>query len=97
VCLSVAGVPCVSDFYDNFVRLCCICLFICADAYTCANAFEQILEELTPKLHKAMRGFCDNHGFPLSKLIKTKAAADFVYIVMKPLEWFFLVGVYFLQ
>ncbi|MDR3072354.1 MAG: hypothetical protein LBU41_02555 [Clostridiales Family XIII bacterium] len=59
-----------------------------------ANAFEQILEERTPKLHKAVRGFYDAHGFPLSKLIQTKVAADFVYIAMKPLEWFFLVTLY---
>ena len=59
-----------------------------------ANAFEQILEERTPKLHKTVRSFYDTHGFPLSKLIKTKAAADFVYIVMKPLEWLFLIALY---
>lgn len=61
-----------------------------------ANAFEQILEERTPKLHKAVRRFYDNYGFPLSKLIKTKAMADFIYIVMKPLEWFFLMTLYLL-
>lgn len=59
-----------------------------------ANAFEQILEERTPKLHQTIRSFYDAHGFPLSRLIKTKAAADFVYIVMKPLEWFFLITLY---
>lgn len=59
-----------------------------------ANAFEQVSEERTPKLHKAIRSFYDDHGFPLSKLIKTKATADFVYIVMKPLEWFFLITLY---
>lgn len=59
-----------------------------------ANAFEQILEERIPKTHRAIRKFYDTHGFPLSKLIKTKTAADFVYIVMKPLEWFFLIILY---
>ena len=61
-----------------------------------ANAFEQLLEELTPKFHKAVRGFYNTHGFPLSKLIKTKAAADGVYILMKPLEWMFLITLYLL-
>ena len=59
-----------------------------------ANAFEQILEERTPKIHKAVRNFYDTHGFPLSKLIKTRSMADFVYIIMKPLEWLFLIILY---
>jgi hypothetical protein len=59
-----------------------------------ANAFEQILEERTPKLHKMVRYVYDHCGFSLSQHIKTKAAADIVYIVMKPLEWFFLLVLY---
>ncbi len=59
-----------------------------------ANAFEQVLEEKTPRFHKAVRGFYDKYGFPISKLIKTKLAADTVYILMKPLEWVFLFVLY---
>lgn len=59
-----------------------------------ANAFEQILEERTPRFHKAVRTFYDRYGFPLSKLIRTKFAADVVYILMKPLEWIFLFVLY---
>ena len=59
-----------------------------------ANAFEQILEERTPKFHKAVRHFYATYGFPLSRIIKTKAAADIVYILMKPLEWIFLIVIY---
>jgi len=59
-----------------------------------ANAFEQILEERIPKFHKVVRKIYDIHGFPLSKLIKTKAVADIVYIAMKPLEWMFLMALY---
>jgi len=59
-----------------------------------ANAFEQILEERVPKIHRVIRRFYDRHGYPLSRLIRTKAAADAVYIVMKPLEWFFLLVLY---
>ena len=59
-----------------------------------ANAFEQVLEERTPKLHRAVRGFYDKYGFPVAKLIRTKLAADIVYILMKPLEWFFLITLY---
>ena len=59
-----------------------------------ANAFEQVLEERTPNMHKAVRGFYDAHGFPLSKTIKTKVAADVIFIAMKPLEWIFLAVLY---
>lgn len=59
-----------------------------------ANAFEQILEERTPGFHRAVRHFYDTYGFPVSRLIRTKAAADVVYLLMKPLEWIFLVVIY---
>lgn len=59
-----------------------------------ANAFEQILEERTPKLHKHIRGFYDKYGFPISKWIHSKYAADFIYFIMKPLEWLFLIVLY---
>lgn len=59
-----------------------------------ANAFEQVLEERTPRFHKAVRGFYDKYGFPVARLIRTSLAADIVYIVMKPLEWIFLIVLY---
>lgn len=59
-----------------------------------ANAFELVLEERTPRLHKAIRGFYDRHGLPIAKKIRTKFSADLVYIIMKPLEWFFLIVLY---
>lgn len=59
-----------------------------------ANAFEQILEERTPHFHRAVRHFYDTYGFPIAKLIRTKGAADIVYILMKPLEWLFLAVLY---
>lgn len=59
-----------------------------------ANAFEQILEEKTPRMHRAIRNFYDKHGYPLAKHIKTKAAADTVYFIMKPLEILFLLVLY---
>lgn len=59
-----------------------------------ANAFEQVLEERTPKFHKRVRHFYDTYGFPIAKLIKTKTAADIVYFIMKPLEWIFLIVIY---
>lgn len=59
-----------------------------------ANAFEQILEERTPQFHKCVRHLYDTYGFPIAKLIRTKTAADIVYLLMKPLEWFFLIVLY---
>lgn len=59
-----------------------------------ANAFEQILEEKTPRFHKIVRGIYDAYGFPIAKLIRSKEAADVVYILMKPAEWFFLAVLY---
>ena len=59
-----------------------------------ANAFEQLLEERTPRLHRAVRGLYDRCGYPIAKHIRTKAAADIVYLLMKPLEWLFLAALY---
>ena len=59
-----------------------------------ANAFENILEEYTPTIHKIIRYIYDKYGYPLSKHINTKFSADIVYILMKPLEWIFLVVLY---
>ena len=46
------------------------------------------------KLHKRIRGFYDKYGFPISKLIHSKYVADFIYFIMKPLEWLFLIVLY---
>ncbi|MEK5067935.1 DUF6688 domain-containing protein [Sporosarcina sp. FSL K6-1508] len=59
-----------------------------------ANAFENIIEQYTPNLHKRIRLFYDTYGYPISKHIQTKWSADIVYLLMKPLEWLFLVVLY---
>lgn len=59
-----------------------------------ANAFEQLLSERAPHLHRAIRSFYDKTGYPIAKHIKTPLAADIVYITMKPLEWLFLTVLY---
>lgn len=61
-----------------------------------ANAFEQLLSERAPHLHRAIRSFYDKTGYPIAKHIKTPLAADIVYITMKPLEWLFLLVLYLL-
>nr|WP_304580605.1 DUF6688 family protein [uncultured Acetatifactor sp.] len=59
-----------------------------------ANAFEQVLEERTPRLHRALRNFYDKYGFPVARCIRSPYAADLIYYLMKPLEWFFLAVLY---
>jgi hypothetical protein len=59
-----------------------------------ANAFEQLLEEKTPHFHRKIRRFYDTYGYPISKHINTAFAADVVYVLMKPLEWFFVLVIY---
>ncbi len=60
-----------------------------------ANAFENVLEEKTPKVHRAIRNFYDKYGFPIADLIRPhKIACDITYYIMKPLEWIFLIVLY---
>lgn len=59
-----------------------------------ANAFEQLLEERTPRFHRAVRKFYDTYGYPISRHIHTPLAADIVYLMMKPLEWLFAAVLY---
>ncbi|MFC4620030.1 DUF6688 family protein [Camelliibacillus cellulosilyticus] len=59
-----------------------------------ANAFEHLLEDYLPKCHRAIRRLYDHYGYPLSKHIKTARSANVVYLLMKPLEWFFLLILY---
>ena len=59
-----------------------------------ANAFEQILEERTPGFHRRVRYIYDTYGFPIAKMIHSPYIADIVYLLMKPLEWLFLIVLY---
>lgn len=59
-----------------------------------ANAFEDIIHEKLPRFHKLVRGAYDKYGYPISKHITTPRRADVVYILMKPLEWAFLIFLY---
>jgi hypothetical protein len=59
-----------------------------------ANAFEQVLQEKTPKFHRVIRSIYDNIGYPISKHMRSKYLADIIYVLMKPVEWIFLVILY---
>jgi hypothetical protein len=60
-----------------------------------ANAFESLIETKFPKTHHLIRKNYDKYGYPLSKRITSRFGANLTYITMKPLEWFFLVFIYF--
>ena len=59
-----------------------------------ANAFEQILEEKVPSIHRPIRKFYDTYGFPIANMIHSTYAADLIYLLMKPAEYFFLLVLY---
>lgn len=59
-----------------------------------ANAFEEVISDRLPRCHRIIRDFYDQYGFDLAKRIKTKCAADVVWILMKPLEWVLLAVIY---
>lgn len=59
-----------------------------------ANAFEELIEEASPRLHRIIRRFYDQYGYPLSKKINTPQKSNLVYRLMKPLEYFFLLCLY---
>lgn len=59
-----------------------------------ANAFEQVLEEKTPRFHRFLRRNYDRYGYPFAKHIKKKWAMDLIYYLMKPMEWIFLLVLY---
>lgn len=59
-----------------------------------ANAFEELLTESLPRIHRWIRGVYDRYGYPISRHIRTKVSADVVYLLMKPLEYLFLAVLY---
>lgn len=59
-----------------------------------ANAFEDLIAERAPRLHKVIRKTYDRVGLPISKYINTKRRSNTVYFIIKPLEWLFLLVLY---
>lgn len=60
-----------------------------------ANAFENVLEEKAPRFHRVVRGAYDRYGLPVADVIRhSRLACDVTYLVMKPLEWLFLLVLY---
>jgi hypothetical protein len=59
-----------------------------------ANAFEEMVQDFSPKLHSVIRKAYDKYGYNISKKINTIRLSNITYILMKPLEWFFLICLY---
>lgn len=59
-----------------------------------ANAFEELIQDLSPGCHQFIRRNYDKYGFNLSLKINTERASNITYLLMRPLEWFFLVFLY---
>jgi len=62
-----------------------------------ANAFEELLEQRLPGLHRPIRALYNKVGDFIHRyygVFNNKWVADLVYLVMKPLEWFFVVVLY---
>ena len=59
-----------------------------------ANAFEELIQRSIPKLHRIIRKAYDDYGYQLSAKITTPWSSTLTYLLMKPLEYLFLLILY---
>lgn len=70
---------------------------ICTRQLLVSNAFEDLLQEKFPKSHRSIRSHYNKVGSFIHKyyhFFNIKWVSDIVYILMKPLEWIFLLVLY---
>jgi len=70
---------------------------ICNRQLLVSNAFEELIEQRFPWLHSIIRKNYDKVGDFIHRngdIFSNKYFADFIYVVMKPLEWIFLIVLY---
>jgi len=70
---------------------------ICNRQLLVSNAFEELMEQKIPKIHKVIRHNYNKVGNVVHRhygIFNNKLVADAVYVFMKPLEWFFLLVLY---
>ena len=70
---------------------------ICNRQLLIANAFEELIEQKLPKSHRIIRHQYNKIGFVIHRhyhIFNNKFISDFIYILMKPLEIFFLLTIY---
>lgn len=62
-----------------------------------SNAFEELIQEKAPWIHKVIRrvyNYLGGNVFKLYDALSNKWISDFTYVAMKPLEFFFLFTLY---
>lgn len=70
---------------------------ICNRQLLVSNAFEELIQEGAPRLHRFIRGRYDRVGSFVHRhfiWFDRKWVADVIYLLMKPLEWGFLLVLY---
>jgi len=70
---------------------------VCNRQLLISNAFEELLQERLPWFHRPIRKCYNRIGNSIHRhywLFKYKLVSDLIYILMKPLEWFFLCTLY---
>ena len=70
---------------------------ICNRQLLISNAFEDLIQDKLPFLHKPIRRQYNKVGNFIHRyyyIFNNKFLSDFIYILMKPLEWFFLLTLY---
>jgi hypothetical protein len=70
---------------------------ICNRQLLVSNAFEQLVQQKLPFMHKPIRKAYNHVGNLVHRyygIFNNKYVADAVYILMKPLEWFFILVLY---
>ncbi len=73
---------------------------VCNRQLLISNAFEEVLEQKTPKLHSFIRRNYNKVGNKIHKhyhIFENKYLSDFIYILMKPLEFIFWIVLYATQ
>lgn len=72
-------------------------LIICNRQLLVSNAFEDLIREKLPVIHRLIRHQYDKVGTLVHRyysLFNIKIVSDLIYILMKPLEWIFLLVLY---
>jgi hypothetical protein len=75
-------------------------LILCNRQLLVANAFEHMIEKRFPKLHKNIRKCYDCVGDSIHKnytVYNHKIVSNTIYVLMKPLEWLFILTLYTLE
>lgn len=75
-------------------------VIICNRQLLISNAFEEVIQDRFPKIHSIIRRHYDKVGEQVRShyhLFSIAWISDLVYILMKPLEWVFLITLYLVE